>query len=192
MTKEEELQQVAREIEACSACKVGTKGKAVPGEGNPDAKIVFVGEAPGRQEAVTGKPFIGKSGQLLRTAIRSSGLSEDAVFITSVGKYLPTAGTPSASQIAHGTLHLQKQLAIIKPKVIVLLGAVAVKGVLGEKLSIASLHGKICEKEGVAYFITFHPAAGLRFPPLRHLFLQDFSTLQSYLHNNGLLFHKSY
>lgn len=141
MTKQQRLQDIAHEIENCRECKLGTTGKAVPGEGNPDARIIFVGEAPGKQEATTGRPFIGRSGQLLRDEIKEIGLNEKNIFITSVGKYLPSKGTPSLSQIQHDREHLLTQLAIIRPKVVVLLGSVAVQGVLGEKIAIKTMHG---------------------------------------------------
>lgn len=174
MTKQQELQKIEQQIEHCADCKIGTTGKAVPGEGNPDARIVFVGEAPGKQEASTGMPFIGRSGQLLRHEITAIGLSEKDIFITSVGKYLPIKGTPSLSQIAHGRKHLLKQLAVIQPKVVVLLGSVAAKGVLDEKVSVKIVHGTTEEKDRRYYFFTLHPAAGLRFPPLREIFLDDY------------------
>src|ERR1700685_3374875 len=102
MDKQKELDRLAREIENCKICKIGKNGKAVPGEGNPDAKIAFIGEAPGKQEAVIGRPFIGRSGQLLRSLIREIGLKEDEVYITSPVKYLPERGTPTSEDIAHG------------------------------------------------------------------------------------------
>ncbi len=187
MTKEKALYEIAQEIESCTECKKGTTGKAVPGEGSAQAQVVFVGEAPGRQEAVTGKPFVGRSGQLLREAIRSIGLSEQEVFITSVGKYLPLQGTPSPSQIAHGREHLRKQLAVIHPKAVVLLGAVAALGVLEEKVPVKSVHGTIRQKNGITYFLTLHPAAGLRFPPLKKLFLEDFQVLKKLLHKKEMV-----
>lgn len=187
MTKEKALQKIAQEIENCTLCKKDTTGKAVPGEGNQDAKIVFVGEAPGKKEAATGRPFIGRSGQLLRNLIQEIGLQEKDVFITSVGKYLPLAGTPSASQIAHGRTHLLEQLAVIKPEIVVLLGSVAVQGVLQEKVPVKSMHGTTKEKDGQIYFITLHPAAGLRFPPLKMLLREDFQTLRKVLIKTGIL-----
>lgn len=179
MDKTSELQKIADQIETCKICKVGKSGKAVPGEGNPDADIVFVGEAPGRQEAKTGRPFVGRSGQLLRLLIKEIGLEEDKVYITSPVKYLPDKGTPSKKDIAHGRIHFAKQLDIIAPKIIVLLGSVAVQAVLEEKLSINKEHGKIIKKGGKVYFITFHPAAALRFPPIRKLILGDFEKLKT-------------
>ncbi len=181
INKQQELEKIAEEIERCKVCKVGKSGKAVPGEGNPNAKIVFIGEAPGRTEAATGRPFVGRSGKFLRSLINESGLKEDKVFITSPVKYLPDRGTPSPSDIAHGKIHLEKQLKIINPKIIVLLGSVAVQGVLGEKIPTLKNHGKIIDKDHRKYLLTIHPAAALRFPPLKKLILQDFKKLKSLL-----------
>lgn len=179
MDKARALNQIAKEIEKCKICKVGKSGKAVAGEGNPDADIVFIGEAPGRKEAATGRPFVGRSGQLLRSLIRLAGLKEEDVYITSPVKYLPDRGTPSSADIAHGKIHLDKQLKIIKPKITVLLGSVAARGVLGEKVSVNKMHGKTEEKNSTKYFFTFHPAAALRFPPIRKLINQDFKKLKN-------------
>ena len=181
MDKVKELNKVAKEIEKCETCKVGKSGKAVVGEGSPEADIVFIGEAPGRKEAKMGRPFIGRSGQLLRSLIREVGLKEKDVYITSPVKYLPDEGTPSVKDVAHGRIHLDRQLSIISPKVIVLLGRVATLGVLGEMIAVKKMHGEIIEKLGRKYFITFHPAAGLRFPPLKKELIKDFQKLKSYL-----------
>ena len=83
MNKKKELLKIAREIEKCALCRKWGTGEPVPGEGNPEAKIVFIGEAPGRQEARTGRPFVGRSGKLLRAAILEAGLSDEDVYITS-------------------------------------------------------------------------------------------------------------
>jgi DNA polymerase len=161
---------------------MGKSGRAVPGEGNPDADIVFIGEAPGKNEAVVGRPFIGRSGKLLRKFITEVlGLKESDVFITSPVKYLPDLGTPSSSDIAHGKIHLEKQFKVIDPKIIVLLGRVAVEGVLGLKVAVKKDHGKIIEKDGRKYFITLHPAAVVRFAHNRKDFEQDFRGLASLL-----------
>lgn len=174
------LNKIAKEIEGCKICVVRKSGKAVPGEGNPKARIVFVGEAPGKKEAATGRPFVGRSGQLLRSLIREIGLNEEDVFITSPVKYLPDQGTPVRDDILHGRMHLQDQLDVIRPKIIVLLGAVACYGVLGEKIPIIANHGKILHKakDDRMYFVTFHPSAALRFPPLKQKLTEDFSKLR--------------
>lgn len=165
MDKKVRLDKIAKEIEQCKICKTSKTGVAVPGEGNPEADIVFIGEAPGKQEAVSGRPFIGRSGQLLRSLIREIGLKEEDVYITSPVKYLPQRGTPTSEEIAHGRIHLMKQLDVIKPKFVVLLGRVAVEGVLEKKVFVTKEHGEVIEQtNGIKYFLTYHPAAVLRFP----------------------------
>lgn len=166
MTKQQQLDQIAKEIENCDICKEDKIGVAVPGEGNPDADIVFIGEAPGKTEARTGRPFVGRSGQLLRGLIREIGLDDEKdVYITSPVKYLPERGTPTSEDIAHGRIHLMKQFAVIQPKVVVLMGRVAAEGVLEKKVAVVKERGQIIEnREGIKYFLTYHPAAALRFP----------------------------
>lgn len=177
--KKQSLEDIALEIEICELCKVGKSGKSVPGEGNPNADIVFIGEAPGKNEALVGRPFIGRSGKLLRSFITQVlGLREQDVFITSPVKYLPDSGTPTSADIAHGKIHLEKQLKIIDPKIIVLLGRVAVEGVLGLKVQVKKDHGRIIEKSNGKYFITLHPAAVVRFAKNRADFESDFHKLK--------------
>ncbi len=177
--KQRRLDKIAKEIEACEICKVGKIGQAVPGEGNADADVVFIGEAPGKQEAVTGRPFIGRAGKVLRGLIKQVGLNEKNVFITSPVKYLPEYVTPKPADIEHGRTHLFKQLDIIRPKVVVLLGNVAVQALLHEKMAIAKEHGKIVNRDGITYLITYHPAAPLYSPKVRLELEKDFKKLKS-------------
>lgn len=177
--KEKLLQKIAQRIENCSECKKGKTGKAVPGEGNPNAKIIFIGEAPGREEAKTGRPFIGRSGKLLRKILSEIGLNASEVFITSPVKYLPTYGTPTPADILHGRAHLLEQLKIIAPKIIVLLGSVACRALLGEKIPVIKEHGKIIRKKDQSYLITIHPAAAVRFPKLRSILVQDLQKIKT-------------
>lgn len=191
MNKAEQLSKIVEEIENCEICKVGKSGKAVPGEGNSDADVVFIGEAPGKTEAKTGRPFIGRSGQLLRSLIREVGLTEEDVFITSPVKYLPDRGTPTSEDIAHGRIHLIKQLSIIQPKFVVLLGRVAAEGVLESRVPdgtrqsrilVTAKHGSIIqEQQGVRYFLTYHPAAAVRFAKFRPVIKEDFTKLKTLL-----------
>ncbi len=173
------LEEIAVEIDKCSECKKKKIGRSVPGEGNPDAKIVFLGEAPGREEAKTGRPFIGRSGKLLRFLITGIGLAEEEVFITSPVKYLPVYGTPKRTDIAHGKTHLLKQLDVIEPKIIVLLGNVARQSLLEKPVFLTREHGRTIKENNRTYFITFHPAAALRFPPLKKLLIEDFQKLKN-------------
>jgi uracil-DNA glycosylase len=177
--KQKALDKIAQEIENCRVCKEDKIGVAVPGEGNPDAQIMFLGEAPGKQEAETGRPFIGRSGKLLRKLIQEVGLKEEDVYITSPVKYLPKRGTPTPKEIAHGKVHLDKQIEVINPKIIVLLGSVAAQGALGEKIPTLKNHGNIVERDGRRYLLTIHPAAVLRFPKkFKSLMLEDFEKLK--------------
>lgn len=178
LNKEKELIKIAEEIEGCPLCKRWGEGRAVPGEGNPDAAIVFIGEAPGRQEAKTGRPFVGRSGKLLRAAINEVGLKEEEVFITSPVKYLPFRGTPSKENILHSREHLSKQLMIIDPKIVVLLGNTACVALLDRKVPIVKEHGAVVLEDGRRYFITFHPAYALRFPEGKKALLRDFWVLK--------------
>jgi len=178
MSKEKALKKIAGDIARCRHCKTGCTGKAVPGEGDADARVVFIGEAPGREEAKAGRPFIGRSGKLLRQSIRDVGLKEAAVFITSPVHYLPDRGTPSKEMILHGREHLFQQLAVIDPAIIVLLGATACRAVLDRKVEVAKLHGSTARSDRRTCFVTFHPAYAIRFTEGKRLFLEDFARLK--------------
>lgn len=179
--KQKLLDKIAKEIEKDKKGKRNTIGKAVPGEGNPDADIVFVGEAPGRKEAESGRPFIGPAGKLLRQGLEDIGLKAEDVFITSAYKYLPKQITPTPAQIEHGKQFLFKQLDVIQPKVIVLLGRVASLSLLGRNVQMTKEHGTVEEKEGRKYFLMLHPAATLHQFRLRKDFMEDFKKLKKFL-----------
>lgn len=178
MDKAGRLSAITEEIERCGRCRKWGKGKAVPGEGNPDAEIVFIGEAPGKTEAETGRPFVGRSGRFLRTAIIEIGLDEQEVYITSPVKYLPLSGTPSKENVLHGRIHLMKQLAVVSPKIVVLMGNTACLALLDRKVATVAEHGSVIDHEGWTCFITIHPAFAMRFPEAKKMFLQDFRKLK--------------
>ncbi len=139
----------------------------VPGEGPLNASIVLVGQAPGRQEDEKRRPFIGRSGELLTEMLKKAGIRREEVYITSVVQFYPPGNRePSRKEIELCLPFLKRQLEIIKPKFVLLLGNVAAYALLGKE-STSELHGKTVEKEGIVYFITFHPAAALRFPNIR-------------------------
>lgn len=181
MDKAVALEKIAEEIRRCRTCKRGKIGVAVPGEGNPDADIVFLGEAPGKEEAKTGRPFIGRAGKILRALIADAGLKDENVYITSPVKYLPIYVTPKPEDIAHGRKHLLEQLAVIQPKIVVLLGNTACQAMLNQKFAIASVHGTIREQDGIKYFIAYHPAAPLHQPRVRPFLIEDFKKLKRLL-----------
>jgi uracil-DNA glycosylase len=180
MTKKDLLlKEVAQEILQCKVCNRLKKGELVPGEGKSNSKIVFVGEAPGKEEIITGRPFVGRAGKVLRELIESVGLKPEDVFITSAVKYLPkTYITPKPEDIEHGRLHLLKQLAVIQPKVVVILGNTAASSLLKEKFSISQTHGTVLERDGYQYFLSYHPAAPLYSPKLREILFEDFKKLK--------------
>jgi uracil-DNA glycosylase len=185
--KESQLIEIAKGIEECLVCREGKTGRSVPGEGNADAAIVFIGEAPGKEESRIGRPFIGRSGKFLRTLIREIGLEEKEIFITSPVKYLPLRGTPIKKDIAHGRIHLMQQLTVIDPTIIVLLGNTASYAALGLEGAVSLEHGKVINKEGIDYLITFHPAAAMRFPKIRQAFHDDFEILKQLIGKKGLV-----
>jgi uracil-DNA glycosylase len=176
--KQKKLNAIAEEIAHCKICKTGKSGLPVPGEGAPDANIVFLGEAPGKSEAQTGRPFIGRSGKYLRSLIKDAGIDESEFFITSPVKYLPDRGTPDPDDIKHGKTHLDKQLKVIDPLLIVLLGNVAARATLETIYPVTKHHGKVIEQNGTKYFLTMHPAAAVRFQKNRVVIEKDFKKLK--------------
>jgi uracil-DNA glycosylase family 4 len=178
MDKERLLRKIVSEIDRCAYCKRGGTGKAVAGEGSATAAVVLVGEAPGKEEAKIGRPFIGRSGKFLRSVMTGIGLGEQDVFITSPVHYLPLRGTPTKAAIIHGRQHLFRQIQIIDPKIVVLLGNTACIAMLNSKQELSRLHGRIVRKDGRMYFITFHPAYAMRFPEGKAGFIRDFAKLK--------------
>jgi len=176
--KKNRLAQIASLISQCKQCRRNKIGLPVPGEGSANARVMFVGEAPGKTEAQTGRPFVGRAGKLLRELIAQAGLKPSEIFITSPVKYLPKHVTPTVKEITHGRGHLVEQIAVIRPKLIVLLGRVAVKAVLNRDCSPAKEHGTIIRRDGQEYFVMYHPAAALHAPALRPVLRRDFAKLK--------------
>lgn len=177
MNKEKTLSKTEAEIARCKQCKKGKAGKPVPGEGNLNAKVVFVGEAPGPQESRTGSPFVGRSGRFLDSLFLSVGIDRNSVFITSPVKYYPGRRAPTGREIEHGKTHLLKEIETIRPRLIVLLGNVAHRALLRDA-RVSATHGQTTKKNGLVLFSTFHPSAAARFPKIRGLMVSDFKKLQ--------------
>lgn len=176
--KEIALQKIAKEIENCKECRRNKIGLAVPGEGSANAKVVFLGEAPGNKEAQTGHPFVGAAGKILRESMAEVNIDPEDVFITSPVKYLPKYVTPTLKDIIHGRKHLLDQLAVIKPKIIVLMGRTAVLAMLNKAVAITKQRGKIIKQDRYTYMIFLHPAAILYSRKLYPFFKQDFKILK--------------
>lgn len=175
------LFSLAEEIRKCTACPLW-KGTtlAVPGDGPKDVKIMLVGEAPGEEEDRQGLSFVGRSGKLLNTMLEVAELDRKKVFITNTVKHRPPKNrAPKASEMkVCKELWLDKQIEIIKPKLIILLGGTALK-TLTDETSVEKLHGRIIEKDQQKYFVTYHPSAALRFPETRKKMEDDFRKLKS-------------
>lgn len=182
MTREKELNALHDSIRECMRCPLhATRLNAVPGEGSYDAKLFFVGEAPGAREDESGRPFVGRSGELLTQILESIGLAREEVFITSVLKSRPPNNrTPTSSEIDACRPYLERQIELIQPRVVVLLGGVAIAAMIGPR-SVSESHGKFFEAAGRTYFMTYHPAAALRFPKVKALMTEDFQILRSKL-----------
>jgi DNA polymerase len=177
-SKQLKLAKISREIIQCKICQKDKIGMAVPGEGNADADIIFLGEAPGKKEALTGHPFIGPAGKVLRGLIKQVGLKDENVFITSPVKYLPKYVTPTGEDVAHGRIHLDRQIKVIEPKIIVLMGRIAALAMLKKDIQVAKVHGTIIKQDGLKYLITYHPAAQLYSPKIKKELIKDFKELK--------------
>jgi DNA polymerase len=160
------LKTIAKAVEACTRCplyKTATNG--VPGEGDPQAKLVCVGEAPGASEDETGRPFVGAAGQLLTKILAAVELTREEVFITNVVKHRPPGNrNPSPGEIEACSAYLVRQLELIKPKVIVAFGTFAAQTLLNTKTPIGKLRGEVHRYHGIPLVVTYHPAALLRNP----------------------------
>jgi len=184
MTKEKELEKLNQEIRNCKKCPLWkTRRNAVPGEGDINAKIMFIGESPGREENLSGKPFCGMAGKFLDKLFKENKIDRKKVFITSVLKCRPVIKnrnrSPKATELEACKIWLQNQIEIIKPKLIVLLGKIAFDTVIGKK-EFKELQGKFLIKNRQKYFPTYHPAAGMRFPKIRKALEKDFKKLRKF------------
>ncbi len=178
MSSEEMLKEVAVEASTCSKCNL-CKGrtKAVPGEGNPHAKVLFIGEGPGQQEDRQGRPFVGPAGQFLDELLGSINLKRSDVFITNVVKCRPPNNRdPLPEEIAACDNYLDRQIAAIQPHVIVTLGRYSMSKFFGSE-KISAIHGRARKKDGYICIAMYHPAAGLHRPDLKNVIRDDFKKI---------------
>ena len=182
------LLSLADEIRACKACPLHRSAKqAVPGEGSAESGILFLGEAPGYNEDVQGRPFVGAAGQLLDQLLAGIGLDRTKVFITNVVRHRPPENRdPLPEEVAACHVWFERHLAALKPKVVVTLGRHAMyKFFPGE--SISRVHGRARKKDGITIFPVFHPAAALHQPSLRSDLEKDFQALAAFLESTPTL-----
>jgi len=168
--KTAELEKVAEEVHQCRKCELGSlRTNAVPGEGNPNARIMFVGEGPGADEDAQGRPFVGRAGQLLDKVISAMGLKRSEVFIGNILKCRPPENRdPRADEIISCLPYLQRQIEVINPEIIVALGAHAARTLLNTTKSIGQLRGQFLEyysgigRPPIKLMATYHTAYLLR------------------------------
>jgi uracil-DNA glycosylase len=159
-----------------------SRRQAVPGEGDPHAPILFVGEAPGKFEDQRGRPFCGHAGQFLDRLLQTCGLEQSKVFITNSVKCRPPNNRPPRSKELQTCYEhwLRRQIEIIDPRVIVLLGKVPVAQLLHVNRSLKEMCGRFYRKANRLYQVQYHPAAGMRFPNLGAAMEQDFEKLRRF------------
>lgn len=175
------LDDLNKGIKICTKCPLHkSRCNAVPGEGPSNARIFFLGEAPGRQEDKQGKPFIGKSGKYLDELLANNEIIRERVFITSSVKCRPPGNRkPTTDELKTCKKNwLDKQISIINPKLIVLLGKTAVFQISGRNDNLLLCHGEIFEQGGRKCLITFHPASAMRFPKIAKWMKMDFEKLR--------------
>lgn len=175
--------QLTQEIFDCTRCRLcEARNNVVPGEGNPDATLMFIGEGPGRDEDLQGRPFVGRSGELLTRMIRAIGLEREEVYICNVVKCRPPQNrTPEPDEAQACLNYLRAQVALVRPKVIVLLGKTACRYTLQQEVSVMRAHGQWFERKGVWFMPTYHPSALLRDPSKKRDAWEDFQKVRDKL-----------
>lgn len=175
------ISSLAQCIQTCQLCPLSRERvHAVPGEGPSQPKIMLIGEAPGRNEDETGRPFCGAAGKKLEMLLESAGLKREDVFITSVVKCRPPENRVPTLEEAHTckTHFLFEQIKLLQPKIIGLMGRTAIAHVLeNEIVDMNVMHGKTIQKNGQTYMILYHPAAMIYNQKLIEMMKQDFSQL---------------
>jgi len=178
------LADLAKEVSGCDRCPLARgRTRAVPGDGPENAAIMFIGEGPGFHEDQQGKPFVGAAGQFLNELLQSIGLQRTDVYITNVVKCRPPGNRdPQPEEIAACQSYLDRQIALIKPKVIVTLGRYSMARAFPND-KISAVHGKPRKVGEIVYVPMFHPAAALHQPALRKTVEEDFARLPRILAN---------
>ncbi len=168
----EQLEEDAKRCKKCRLCQ--TRNNVVFGVGNKEAKLMFIGEGPGADEDIQGEPFVGKAGKLMNMALEAIGLKREEVYIANIVKCRPPHNRdPEQDEVISCMDYLRNQVMIIKPKIIVLLGRIALQNILGQEYKITASRGKWVEKKGILYMPTWHPAALLRDETKKIDFLTD-------------------
>ena len=187
LTTPETLPIVRTDLGDCTRCKLHALGRKqiVFGVGNPSADLMFVGEAPGRDEDIQGEPFVGRAGQLLTKIIEAIGLTRDDVYIANVIKCRPPENrNPEQDEVETCEPFLFRQIDVIKPRVIVALGTFAARALLRTLDPISRLRGRVYDYRGAKLIPTFHPAYLLRNPSSKREVWEDMKLVRKLLTEN--------
>ena len=174
----EELKQECLGCEACALCE--TRTQVVFGVGNPNAEVLFIGEAPGANEDLQGEPFVGRAGKLLDDMLAMIGLKRENIYITNSVKCRPPENRdPMNTEKDACRGYLRRQVKLMQPKIIVCLGRISAMELIREDFKISQEHGQFFEKNGVLMMALYHPAALLRNSNLKPYAFEDLKTLQA-------------
>jgi DNA polymerase len=184
MTPQQALRAIREDIGDCTRCVLHKQGRKqiVYGVGNPRADIMFIGEAPGADEDQQGEPFVGRAGQLLNNMISAMGIRREDVYIANIIKCRPPGNrTPEREECETCSPFLMRQIEVVKPKIIVALGAVAAKTLLGVNDAMINLRGKIYDFKKTKLAVTYHPAYLLRDPRQKKEAWKDLQMVMKHL-----------
>jgi uracil-DNA glycosylase len=178
----DDLDALVREVSACQKCILGrSRTRAVPGEGPPDAKLMFIGEAPGYYEDQQARPFVGAAGKLLEEMLGTIGMTRRDVYITNILKCRPPNNRdPLPDEMTACNGYLDRQIALIQPRVICTLGRFSM-GKFFPPGSMRALHGRTARHGAIICYALYHPAAALRDPRLKDVFAEDFRRIPEVL-----------
>ncbi|WP_246167887.1 uracil-DNA glycosylase [Thermosulfurimonas marina] len=181
------LPELEAEIRRCRKCPLHrTRTQAVPGEGPCPSEIMIVGEAPGREEDLEGRPFVGQAGRLLQKMLQAIGLERTQVYITNVVKCRPPGNrTPESEELRACRPYLARQIRLVKPKVILALGAVAARSLLLEEGPLSKLRGRPHRIDGLQVVVSYHPAYLLRNPAAKRAAWEDLQLFRKLLSGGG-------
>ena len=182
--RNETLEDIWQDIGVCMRCPLCCEGRThiVNSEGNRKARLMFVGEAPGADEDASGRPFVGRAGQLLNKIIEAIGMKRDDVFIGNVNRCRPNQNrTPTSAEAATCKPFLLREIAIVRPEVIVVLGNTAMHNLLDTKVGITKVRGQFQDYKGIKVMPTFHPAYLLRDPSKKREAWEDMKKVRDYL-----------
>ncbi|MDD5774252.1 MAG: uracil-DNA glycosylase, partial [bacterium] len=185
LLKTDKLNLIEEKLQKCFSCGISrSRTKLVFGSGNPDARLMFIGEAPGRDEDLQGKPFVGRAGQLLTKIIESIGLKREEVYIANILKCRPPNNRPpEPDEINNCEQFLKQQIEIIRPRIICALGRIAAQSLLKTQTPISKLRGNFFTYENIKLIPTYHPAYLLRNPPDKIKVWEDMKKIKQELDN---------